>query len=69
MQNNNPAETLENLIEDAQKGNVTAFEKIVKCKIFVFREKPLTAHPYFRCRDLPKTCVRHLMTAFFLLFS
>jgi RNA polymerase sigma-70 factor, ECF subfamily len=30
MQNNNPAETLENLIEDAQKGNVTAFEKIVK---------------------------------------
>jgi RNA polymerase sigma-70 factor (ECF subfamily) len=30
MQNNKPAETLEKLIEDAQKGNVTAFEKIVK---------------------------------------
>jgi RNA polymerase sigma-70 factor (ECF subfamily) len=30
MQNNKPAESLEKLIEDAQKGNVTAFEKIVK---------------------------------------
>jgi RNA polymerase sigma-70 factor (ECF subfamily) len=30
MQNNKPVESLEKLIEDAQKGNVTAFEKIVK---------------------------------------
>jgi RNA polymerase sigma-70 factor (ECF subfamily) len=30
MQNKKPAESLEKLIEDAQKGDVTAFEKIVK---------------------------------------
>jgi RNA polymerase sigma-70 factor (ECF subfamily) len=30
MQNNKPADVLVQLIEDAQKGNITAFEKIVK---------------------------------------
>ncbi len=30
MQNSKPADALEKLIEDAQKGDVTAFEKIVK---------------------------------------